>query len=397
MRFLTHLIIGLVLFSILAGCGMGGSTINDSPSSVTIQGTVAKGLFTSGTVRAYRVENGEKGSVLASTRISNNGSYSLSIPSTAPVLLEAWGSYRDEATDTILSIDQSTPLRSVVWTPSSGPVAITPLTELACRLMATYSREEVQRATTLVEEIFKIGDIIGTQPLPYDPTGSSYAGNPSDRVEYTTILAIISKLDADDSSRDMGGIIDMIRGGISGGTMTDTLSTTIQNALGSIMPDTSPWPDLALIGARRVTITMGIGESATPHTGLQITLKLPDAAYVPTLPSTLSVRAVSPSYYEPHTPISVPGDASPVVLDTTHKTLTVILAMNGTLTVGDVISLSFDLPGGTPLPEALSYNGLVVTYGDALRDTTATVSARIKGGGIIDLREDQTIPTPSRE
>jgi hypothetical protein len=263
--------------------------------------------------------------------------------------------------------------------------------------MADYSPDEIRRALTLVETMFKIDDIVATQPLPYDPTAPSYAGKSADAVEYTTILATLSKLDADDPGRDMNGVIDMIKGDIAAGQMSSDLSSTLQTTARTLLGDISPWPDLGRIGNRKVTVTLSITGSAQVHSGFQVTLKLPDTVYVPTRDSSQPIRSVVTTYYEALTNISVPGDYSPVVFDSQNRTLTVILLLDKTFTTGDIIAISFDIPAGSSPPASLSYNGLKIPGEDTRHDQSARLSARVYGTSTsVELVQDDSIPTPAQ-
>lgn len=218
----------------LAGCG-GGGTESSSPITGTetvISGMATKGPIT-GTVNIYALgADGAKGSLLKSAPISN-GSYSASVGSyTGPVLVEATGSYTDEATGQTLSVGSDAPLRAAVSN-ASGTVAIpvTPLTDLAVRESGALTASGIDNGNKLISDIFGF-DIIETQPVA--PSPAPLAAATQSQKDYTLALATLSQL-----SKDMGmGLEQMlsnVAAGIGASGMDSGTATIFRSAATSFI------------------------------------------------------------------------------------------------------------------------------------------------------------------
>lgn len=192
-------ILGMILLTILlliSGCGGGGSSSGAIPgvSGTVISGTVAKGLFRSGTVRCYFVTNGIA-SHQVSANIHSNGSYSLNIGSYTGVVLLAVsdGTYNNEVTGTVVPLANELRAAMVVTVPGSRIACITPLTELAVRKSVAnggLTTANVNAANALISDIFPF-DILATRPVP--PLSINLGSASSDQQCYTMVLAGISK------------------------------------------------------------------------------------------------------------------------------------------------------------------------------------------------------------
>src|SRR6516165_1975831 len=109
--------IGLALLMTLAGCGGGSSGNGPAPSSkVTVSGVASKGLIKNGTVKVYSAtSNATKGALLATAATDSSGHYSAEVTNYAgPIIVEATGSYLDEATGQTRTIDSTAPLRAAL-------------------------------------------------------------------------------------------------------------------------------------------------------------------------------------------------------------------------------------------------------------------------------------------
>lgn len=117
----------------LAACGGGGASpaATETPASV-VSGAVVKGPVASATVCAFELLPTGKGKGLACTLSGEDGSYSLSLDYTGPVIVEASGGYyTDEASgtaDTLLGAPLS--VAGIVG-PGTQTLMATPLTSLA--------------------------------------------------------------------------------------------------------------------------------------------------------------------------------------------------------------------------------------------------------------------------
>lgn len=183
----------LLLALSMAGCGGGGAgTPGGTGNPTVISGMASKGPIT-GSVKIYALNaNGSRGTLLASAPVTN-GSYSTGIGTyVGPVLLEASGSYTDEATGTTVTVDTDHPLRAAVaHATGSVAVAVTPLTELAVQKATTLTESGIADANTLVSGIFNF-DVTATVPVA--PTAAALAGATTSQKDYTLALAAISQL-----------------------------------------------------------------------------------------------------------------------------------------------------------------------------------------------------------
>jgi hypothetical protein len=186
----------------LSGCGGGGGAgpvISPAPTPTTktvVTGVAEKGPFVKGSsVSVYAVTGGAKGALLLQTTTSDDsGNYSADLGSyTGPVIVEASGSYHDEATGNIVPVLASAPIRAALPN-AQGNVSlpVTPLTELAVQNAgATLNTATITAANTLVSSIFKV-DIIATFPVA--PTSAAFATATQTQKDYTLALATVSQI-----------------------------------------------------------------------------------------------------------------------------------------------------------------------------------------------------------
>lgn len=165
---------------------------------------------------------------------------------------------------------------------------------------------------------------------------------------------------------------------------------------GTTSDGTSPPPRQ---GVQKRRITLSLSNSAAPHRGFQITLRIPDSAYVP-VTSVDSTAPVDPSSYSfppgVQTALSNPaGEFTAISYDSFNRTLTIILWFTEPFYNGDIITFSFDLPSESTLPASLEYNGLVISIDQNSTDTNAAVSARDAITTTpIQLTHNPVLPTP---
>lgn len=119
----------------LAACGGGGGgaspAATETPASV-VSGAVVKGPVASATVCAFELLPTGKGKGLACTLSGEDGSYSLSLDYTGPVIVEASGGhYTDEASgNSGVSLDVPLTVAGTV-APGTQTLVATPLTAMA--------------------------------------------------------------------------------------------------------------------------------------------------------------------------------------------------------------------------------------------------------------------------
>lgn len=168
----------------LSGCGGGSSApeseeVSSQPVSSGISGAVVKGPISGAQVCAYELLSPGKGPLLGCTSTGPDGSYSLSLPFTGEVILEAsGGSYVDEATTAMTTL--STPLLSVVTVQAAATAtaAITPLTHFAFVQAGTeLSTVRFAAAARTVRTAFGLPDLDLVAQLPVvgpDGQGNAY-------------------------------------------------------------------------------------------------------------------------------------------------------------------------------------------------------------------------------
>jgi hypothetical protein len=189
----------LTCLYLLAGCGSSGG--GGAVVSTSIKGTAAKGIIYPGTVVIYAIDNnGQKATTpLATVATDVNGRYNADLGSySGGLLLEAYGTYTDEATGSSVAITPFLPLHAVVdavnnSTNNNRPIAVTPLTELAYRLAGSnLSAANIAAVNKRVSDLFKIDDIIATLPVKAD-TASLSAATTAQQT-YSLLLATISQM-----------------------------------------------------------------------------------------------------------------------------------------------------------------------------------------------------------
>jgi len=194
MKPVTPLLLLLFVLLLLAGCGGGGG---GGSTSAIVSGVASKGIIRNGTIRIYSLNaDGSKGSLLRETTTDNSGAYSADIGSyQGPLLVEASGSYTDEATGATVEVPAAEPLRAAMIAQSGNlTVSVTPLTELAVRksedpLTNRIAVNAIATNNALISEIFRV-DALGTMPVD---ALSAVAGT-EDQKEYALVLAAVAKL-----------------------------------------------------------------------------------------------------------------------------------------------------------------------------------------------------------
>ena len=212
----------LIFISFLSiGCGSSSSSSSSSDgydgSTSTVSGVASKGPIKDGTVNAYKIIDGQKGSLLGTATSSEDGSYSIDIGSyTGPVLVEiTGGKYKDEASEIDIDIDLTMPLRAAIGNASGEvSVAVTPLTELAVRKAEPggLTPDKIDSSNKLISQLLGgdgLQDLI-TQILPVDVTDGTACGDADDdQKEYGLLLAALSQM-SQDPSKNIEDIIDGI-------------------------------------------------------------------------------------------------------------------------------------------------------------------------------------------
>lgn len=244
MKSVTPLVLLLCVLLFLAGCGGGGG---GGSTSAIVSGVASKGIIRNGTIRIYPLNaDGSKGALLLATTTDNSGAYSADIGSyRGPLLVEASGSYTDEATGATIEIPITAPLRAAMTAQSGNlAVSVTPLTELSVRksenpLTHLIAVNAIATNNALISEIFRV-DALGTMPVD----ALSAVGGTESQKQYALVLAAVSKLMQ------------------SRGTDLSTVLTSLKDAIG-----TDSRLDVA-VAAELQTALVEFATSATNMTGI---------------------------------------------------------------------------------------------------------------------------------
>jgi hypothetical protein len=232
----------LLTVILLSACGGGGSSTsqqnNPAPQTppiatntttdTVITGMASKGPI-DGTAAIYAISaDGSKGALLMGNVPVVKGSYSANIGKYAmPVLIEVTGTYTDEATGTTIVL--GSPLRAAIAN-ASGTItaAVTPLTELAVQKAGTLTASSIDTSNKLISGIFKVDNIITTQPV--DPATAISAASANQK-DYTLALAAISQLSLTRGGEPLTTTLASVAGSISSNGMNSQTVTNFQKAV----------------------------------------------------------------------------------------------------------------------------------------------------------------------
>lgn len=243
---------GLMLLN-LAGCGSDSGGGAPSGPTTQLKGTVSAGIVYPGSVKIYAVSaSGAKGALLAGpVATSIDGTYSASLGSySGAVEIEASGSYRDEATGHSVTIDPAKPLHAMVeavdgTTHNNRVASVTPLTEIAWRKASgdgtgATTPAAMESANRLVDDLFKVGDILAVEPVRPDNASMAHASQQAQA--YTLALAALSKMasnqsgatDADKLESMLSGLKSEVEGAELSGRISSQSETEFHSALNSL-------------------------------------------------------------------------------------------------------------------------------------------------------------------
>jgi len=228
----------ILLVAVLTGCGGGGG---GSTSGAALSGVASKGPINHGRVHIYAVDpaTGARGAELTKDQTiwtDEHGNYSASVPTTGSVIVEVvGGTYADEATSTT---KDNPGLRAVVPNASGTvKVAVTPLTEVAFKMMSSasgkFSATNATRCNGVVSTAFGV-DIIGTQPVDATDATKVAAANTA-ALDYAVALAAISKM-SDNQETTVADVVSQIQSDLSGETpKLSTTGTALSNAVSQMV------------------------------------------------------------------------------------------------------------------------------------------------------------------
>lgn len=251
--------LALLLMTACGGGGGGGGAIEPGASTVgttSVSGSVTKGPVANATVTAYGITGGAMGAPLGSAITDANGNFTLMLGAHAgAVMLRAsGGSYKDEATGTMMTMGASDVLTAAMPPISGGAkvdgIQVTPLTSMAQaraqQMAGGMTEANIASANAAMGNYFMVSDILRVHPMnPLVPGSGTGAG--VDARDYGMALAAMSRYaqslgmttssamvtlmvsDASDGVMDgmhSGARISMPMGGMMGTAMTSTAGTT---------------------------------------------------------------------------------------------------------------------------------------------------------------------------
>ena len=348
----------LLLILALTSCGGGNPGAN-----TTVSGIASKGLIINGVVKIYSVTGGAKGVLLAQTTTDDNGFYTADIsPYSGPIMVEASGSYQDEATGSTQTIPADSPLHAALSL-AQGAVnlPVTALTELAViKMGGDLTPEAISAANTLISDLFKV-DIVAT--LPVSPTSAALASATQAEKDYTLALATVSQMAStsigSSDSDKLNNALATIGLGISSTGMNTETVTAIQSALTDFVSNpnnntgvsNTTTTSLVNVGTLSKSYKLNLQGAFTPNsvTGLQFSLSLPVGV---TLNANSSTSAVLSSSL-------VLSGATPsgtlLAAKYTPGSLTVAIITTNGLSAGEVITLTCNIPAGESAPSPTSF------------------------------------------
>lgn len=247
MKVLRDIVTSTVVMLALGACGGGGGSGGQAgiaPSGNTIvTGIASKGPVSKGTVKIYAVNNGAKDTLLTTVSTDDNGRYAATLGNyNGPIIVEASGSYLDEATGSIKTISADNPIRAALsMAKGSVTLPVTALTELAVQNAGiTLTPDTIDAANRLVSALFKV-DIINT--LPVAPTTAALAGATQAQKDYTLALATVSQMASTSAGASDGekltNSLAILANGISATGMSSDAISAIQTSLNTFVTGNS--------------------------------------------------------------------------------------------------------------------------------------------------------------
>ena len=364
----------------LYGCGGGsGGTVAVAPPTAvtTLSGVASNAPISGAAVTAYQITAGAKGALLGFGTTDTTGAYHLNLGSyVGPVLVEvSGGSYTDEATgNPNATVPAGQPLHVAVANASGTlSAAVTPLTELAYQMTASnLAPSSIAGANAQVAVLFKLSDIVATQPVAPTTAALGLPSTSQDQRDYTLALATVSQIAAT-QGKSVADTVTLLKSGIGSGGSSFTPAAVaiiqsaaqaffqpalanVQNTTGVSTPAATK---IAGIGARTATVKLSVLGTWLPVSGVQAILHLPAGVTVNAdstglVAASALVASDSASlgnyllmgYYLPQ-----PG--------------TVSLAVGNTQNLSPVqfATLTCNVAYDAPSPSDFSYSGLIVYQG----------------------------------
>jgi len=275
-----RIILTTLVLSIITACGGGGGATTGS-----ISGTVTKGPLSNATVTAYAINNGQRGTQIATATTAANGSFTMTMGSYAgPVMLQvSGGSYTDEANGTPMTMAPGDVMTAVMPNIAAGAaisgIQVTPVTAMA-QSMAQHmtggmTDANITAANTAMGNYFLVTTgILTTQPInPLIPGSGTAVGITQDMKNYGLTIAAMSQsaktLNMTASSAFVTAMMSDASDGVMNGKMGNTsVSMTMGGMMGGgmgMMAATAGWSSLA------TAMTTFLSPGTTNVSGLTMT------------------------------------------------------------------------------------------------------------------------------
>ncbi|MDP3857685.1 MAG: carboxypeptidase-like regulatory domain-containing protein [Stagnimonas sp.] len=196
---LLFAVVGAALLQ--AACGGGGDGVGSGGTGI-INGAVVKGPVANATVSAYAVAGGRIGTAIGSATTDGNGNFTLPIGSySGPLMLQASaGTFRDEATGTLMTMASSDVMTAALPSVASGAavsgIHVTPLTSMAqtraLQMTGGMTDANIAAANIAMGNYFSVSDILRVAPMNPVLPGSGAAAS-TDARNYGMTLAAMSQ------------------------------------------------------------------------------------------------------------------------------------------------------------------------------------------------------------
>jgi hypothetical protein len=344
------IVVGLL---VMAGCGGGGGG-GGTPGTV-VSGVASKGIIRNGSIKVYALNaDGSKGALLKETTTDGNGAYHADLGTyQGAVLVEASGSYIDEATGALNTVPADAPLRAALdKVTGEASVAVTPLTELAVQnsensVTHRITVANIASSNALITAIFKV-DILNTMPV--DSLAESPNATPEQKQHALVLAGFASMMKS--KGEDLQTVITEIKGSL--GTdqkMATPAALQFQAAMSDFagsagnktgITDISTTP-LVNIGGSTRTLTISVQGATAPISGIDLVVSLPSGVTI----KDANNGAIQSTTLQSN--IFVAGLYTHPTATTLGRVRLDAVSVAG-FVAGDVVSIQCDIaPGVTPL------------------------------------------------
>lgn len=227
-----------------AGCG-GGEGVGTGGTGF-VSGAAVKGPAAGATVHAYAIVDGQIGSALGSATTDANGNFTVAIGSySGPVMLQAsGGTYRDEATGTLMTMANGDVMTAALPAVAAGATAsgiqVTPVTSMAqvraLQMPGGMTGANIASANAALGSYFLVSDILRVAPMNPLLSGSGAAAS-ADARNYGMTLAAMSQYALSIGMTNSSAIVtammnDSADGMMDGRRGTSSVSMTMGGMMG---------------------------------------------------------------------------------------------------------------------------------------------------------------------